>query len=174
MRLFLKSYNTDGKRNHMYKDFKVFNGKNIVIVIYVNTKSWIFFLNMKFCKINKWKLITVSDNVVLSTKFTLGAICDDAYLNIIWFTSQKHLLGQPIYIVMFAYMFSTFSTIVIQFVYMAVVNVSIKYTEYIYLIDNCLVLQNSFCQRLDPWSTNQTFEWRTEPTLVSQFYMYIL
>lgn len=31
--------NTDGKRNHMYKDFKVFNGKNIVIVIYVNTKS---------------------------------------------------------------------------------------------------------------------------------------
>lgn len=109
MRLFLKSYNTDGKRNHMYKDFKVFNGKNIVIVIYVNTKSWIFFLNMKFCKINKWKLITVSDNVVLSTKFTLdGAICDDAYLNIIWFTSLKHLLGQAMYIVMFAYMFFYF------------------------------------------------------------------
>lgn len=35
--------NTDGKRNHMYKDFKVFNGKNMVIVIYVKTKSWIFF-----------------------------------------------------------------------------------------------------------------------------------
>lgn len=35
--------NTDGKRNHMYKDFKVFNGKNMVIVIYVNTKSGIFF-----------------------------------------------------------------------------------------------------------------------------------
>lgn len=30
--------NIDGKRNYMYKDFKVFNGKNIVIVIYVNIK----------------------------------------------------------------------------------------------------------------------------------------
>lgn len=34
--------NIDGKRNYMYKDFKVFNGKNIVNVIYVNIKFWIF------------------------------------------------------------------------------------------------------------------------------------